>query len=122
MARSENLPALLLGQRRIGSASEPNSATMKGTLGAIRPAKNATSRERRSSLDKHRTLRLARCGQCCDELWPAVERIGAFPGFDLGLVSPPRREFPNKLPFVSKFSRTFAPRRNRKRTVRSEKP
>ena len=36
---------------------------------------NATSRERRLSLDKHRTLRLARCGQCCDELWPAVERI-----------------------------------------------
>ena len=33
-----------------GSASDPSSATMNGTRWAIRPAMNATSRERRSSL------------------------------------------------------------------------
>ena len=67
-----------------GSASQPSSAAMKGTLEAISPAMKATSRESRSSLATTMEQRdLLGSRQGCRELWPALQRIGAFASLDL---------------------------------------
>ena len=68
-----------------GSASAPNSATMNGVLWLIRPEMKWTSRLKRSSLATIiGGLELPGCGQGRRELRPAVERVSARPGLDLG--------------------------------------
>ena len=85
-----DLPPLLLGQRRvevqherIGIGAEFGDDE-RHALGHQAGNEGHVARKPVELGHQDRTLRLARCGQRCGELWPSIERIGAFAGFDLG--------------------------------------
>lgn len=71
-----------------GSASAPSSAAMNGTLEAINPAMKATSRREPVELgDDDGAAGLLRRRQSSRELRPALQRIGAFAGLDLDILT-----------------------------------
>ena len=85
-----DLTPLLLGQRGVEVQHEWISVRAElshdegHTLGHQAGNEGHVARQAIELGDKHRTLRLARCGQRCGKLWPSVERISTFAGFDLG--------------------------------------
>ena len=69
-----------------GSTLRPSAHTMNGTR-APSVRDEATSRRQPIELGTHTEASLAlRCLECCRELRPAIERISALPGLDLGVL------------------------------------
>jgi len=67
-----------------GSTSGLSSATTKSTLRAIRLEMNATSRRSIELGDDDRAAESLRSIERRCKLWPAIERLRALAGFDLG--------------------------------------
>ena len=105
-----DLPPLLLGQCRVEVQHE--GIGIRSEFGhdewhALRHQAGNEGHVAREAIElgnKHRTLRLARCGQRCGKLWPSIKRIGAFAGFDLGELREERDALGSRqsarLPFV----------------------